>query len=157
MNLAGFPCGSVVKNPPAKAGDMKFFCELVDCSPPGSSDFPGKNTGVGCHFLLQGIFSTQGSNPYLLHWQWNSTLSSVQISCSVVSDSLLPMDCSMPGFPVHHRLPKLAQTHVRQVCDAIQPSHPLSSSSPTALNLSQHQSLSQWVSSSHQEAKILGF
>ena len=156
MHLAGFSCGSVVKNPPAKAGDMKFFCELVDCSLPGSSDFPGKNTGVGCHFLLQGIFPTQGSNPYLLHWQWNSTLSSVQISCSVMSDSLLPMDGSMPGFPVHHRLPKLAQTNVHQVCDAIHPSHPLSSSS-TALNLSQHQRLFQWVSSLHQEAKILGF
>ena len=50
-----------------------------------------------------------------------------------------PMDCSMPGFSVHHQLPELAQTHVHQVGDAIQPSHPLSSSSPPALNLSQHQ------------------
>ena len=48
------------------------------------------------------------------------------------------MDCSTPGFPVHHQLPELAQTHVHEVSDAIQPSHPLSSSSPPAFNLSQH-------------------
>ena len=51
------------------------------------------------------------------------------------------MDCSMPGFPVHHQLPELAQTHVHQVADVIQPSHPLSSPSPPAFNLSQHQGL----------------
>ena len=66
-----------------------------------------------------------------------------------------PMDCSMPGFPVYHQLPELAQTHVHQVGDAIQPSHPLSSPPPTAFNLSQHQGLFQWVSSSHQVAKVL--
>jgi len=52
-----------------------------------------------------------------------------------------PMDCSMPGFPVHHQLPEFTQTHVHQVSDVIQPSHPLSSPSPPALNLSQHQGL----------------
>ena len=57
-----------------------------------------------------------------------------------------PMDCSMPGFPVHHQLLELAQTHVHWVGDAIQPSHLLSSSSPPALNLSQNQGLFQWVS-----------
>ena len=66
-----------------------------------------------------------------------------------------PMDCSTPGFPVHHQLPELAQTHVHRVGDAIKPSHPLSSPSPPAFSLSQHQSLFQWVSSSHQVAKIL--
>ena len=65
------------------------------------------------------------------------------------------MDCSMPGFPVHHQLPKFAQTHVHRVSDAIQPSYPLSSPSPPALNLSQHQGLFKWVSSSHQVAKVL--
>ena len=50
-----------------------------------------------------------------------------------------PMDCSTPGFPVHHQLPKLAQTHVHRVNDAIQLSHPLSSPSPPAFSLSQHQ------------------
>ena len=66
------------------------------------------------------------------------------------------MDCSMPGFPVHHQLPELAQTHVHWVSDAIQPSHSVSSPSPPAFNLSQCQGLFQWVSSSHQVAKGLG-
>ena len=65
------------------------------------------------------------------------------------------MDCSTPGFPVHHQLPEFTQTHVHRVSDAIQQSHPLSSLSPPAFNLSQHQGLFQWVSSSHQVAKGL--
>ena len=80
--------------------------------------------------------------------------SSVAHSCPTLCD---PMDCSTPGFPVHHQLPELAQTHVHQVGDAIQPSHPLSSPSPPAFNLSQHHSLFQWVSPLHQVAKILEF
>ena len=63
------------------------------------------------------------------------------------------MDCSMPGFPVHHQLPELAQTHVHWVSDAIQPSNPLLSPSPSAFNLSQHRGLFKWISSSHQVAK----
>ena len=62
---------------------------------------------------------------------------------SVMSDSLRPVDCSMPGFPVQHRLPELPQTHIHQVSDVIEPSHPLSSPSPPAFNLSQHQGLFQ--------------
>ena len=54
-----------------------------------------------------------------------------------------PMACSMPGFPVHHQLLKLIQTHVHLVGDAIQPFHPLLSPSPPAFNLSQHQGLFQ--------------
>ena len=65
-----------------------------------------------------------------------------------------PMDCSMPGFPVLHYLLEFAQIHVHWVNDAIQSSHPLSPTSP-AINLSQHQGLSQWVSSSHQVAQVL--
>ena len=57
-----------------------------------------------------------------------------------------PIDCHTPGFPVHHQLLELAQTHVRWVSDAIQPSHPLSSTSPPSFSLSQHQGLFQWVS-----------
>ena len=68
-----------------------------------------------------------------------------------------PMDYSIPGFPVHHQLPELAQTHAHWVGDAIQPSHPLLSPSPPALNLSQHQGLFQRVSSLHQVAKVLEF
>ena len=67
------------------------------------------------------------------------------------------MDCSTPGFPVHHQLPELTQTHAHCVVDAIQPSHPLSSPSPPAFNLSQHQGLFQWVNSLHQVAKVLEF
>ena len=68
-----------------------------------------------------------------------------------------PMNHSMPGPPVRHQLPESTQTHVHQAGDAIQPSHPLSSPSPPALNLSQHQGLLKSVSSSHQVAKVLEF
>ena len=78
--------------------------------------------------------------------------SSVVQSCPTLCD---PMDCSKEGFPVHHKLPELAQTHVHWVSDAIQACHPLSSPFPPVFNLSQHQGLSQWVSSSHQVAKVL--
>ena len=67
------------------------------------------------------------------------------------------MDCSMPGLPVDHQLPEFTQTRVYWVGDAFQPFHPLSSPSPPAFNLSQHQGLFQWVSSSHQVAKVLEF
>ena len=78
--------------------------------------------------------------------------SSVAQSCLTLCD---PVDCSMPGFPVPQHLPELVQTHVHWVGDAIQPSHPLSSPSPSAFNFYQHQGLFQWVSSSHQVAKVL--
>ena len=79
----------------------------------------------------------------------------VVFSHSLVSNPLWPMDCSTPGFPVLHYLLEFAQTHVHWVTDAIQPSHPLLPPSPPALHLSQHQGLFQWVSSSHQVAKVL--
>ena len=68
-----------------------------------------------------------------------------------------PMNRSTPGLPVHHQLLEFTQTHVHWVGDAIQPSHPLLSPSPLAFNLSQHQGLFQWVSSSHQVANVLEF
>ena len=67
------------------------------------------------------------------------------------------MDCSTPGFPVHHQLQEITHTHVHWVGDAIQPSHPLSSPSPPAFNLSQHQGPFKWVSSSHQVPKYWHF
>ena len=76
-------------------------------------------------------------------------LSSVAQSCLTFCD---PMNHSTPGLPVHHQLPESTQTHVHWVGDTIQLSHPLSSPSPPALNLSQHQGLFKWVSSSHQVA-----
>ena len=87
--------------------------------------------------------------------KWNSVqFSSVTQSCLTLCD---PMNHSMPGLPVHHQLPEFTQTHVHRVSDAIQPSHPLLSPSRLAPNPSQHQSLFQWVNSSHEVAKVLEF
>ena len=72
---------------------------------------------------------------------------SVAKSCPTLCD---PMNCSTPASSVLHHLPEFAQIYVHWVADAIQPSHPLSALSPAAFNLSQHQGLFQWVSSSHQ-------
>ena len=123
----------------------------------------GKNTGMGWHALLQGIFPTQGLKLYVLqllhcrqilyHWATSEApksdfqFSSVTQSCLILCD---PMNRSIPGLPVHHQLPEFTQTHVHRVGDAIQPSHPLLSPSPPAFNLSQHQGLYQWVTSGGQ-------
>ena len=80
--------------------------------------------------------------------------SSVTQSCPTLCD---PMDCSTPGLLVHYQLLEFTQTQVHWVGDAIQPSHPLSTPFPPAFNLSQHQGLFKWVSSSHQVAKVLEF
>ena len=72
--------------------------------------------------------------------------SSVAQSCPTLCN---PMDCSTPGLPVHHQLPEFIQTHAHWVSDAIQPSHPLLSPSLPVFNLSQHQGLFKWISSSH--------
>jgi len=77
---------------------------------------------------------------------------SVQFSHSVLSDSVTP-----PGLPVHHQLPEFTQTHVHWMGDPIQPSHPLLSPCPPTFNLSQHQDLFKWISSSRQVAKVLEF
>ena len=85
--------------------------------------------------------------------------SQVQFSSVAQSSPTLcvPMECSMPGLPVHHQLLEFTQTHVHWVGDAIQSPHPLLSSSPPNFNLSQSQGLFKWVSSSHQVAKVLEF
>ena len=94
-------------------------------------------------FILDGVF--------LYLFPYSVQFSSVAQSCPTVCD---PMNRSTPGLPVHQQLPESTQTHVHWTGDAIQPSHPLSSPSPPAPNLSQHQGLFQWVSSSHQVAKV---
>ena len=91
-----------------------------------------------CSRVIRGIFQVQ--------------FSSVAQSCLTLCE---PMNYSTPGFPVHHQLLELTQTHVLRVSDAIQPYHPLSSPSPPAFNLSQHQGLFQWVSALHQVAEVL--
>ena len=138
----------------------------MNCSLPDS----WKNNQVGCHFLLQGIFPTQGLNLHLLcllPWQVGClplsplSLSFSSVRFSSVSQSCLSlcdyMDCSTPGLSVHHQPPKFTQTHVHWVGDAIQPSQPLSSPSSPTFNLSQHQGLFKWVSSLHQVTKVLEF
>ena len=98
---------------------------------------------------------------YTILTNWNikpyanlNQLSSVAQSCLILCD---PMNHSMPNLFVHHQLPESTQTHVHRVGDAIQPSHPLSSPFPPTFDLSQHQSLFQWVSSSHKVARVLEF
>ena len=90
----------------------------------------------------------------IIGWVSVFQFSSVAQSCPTLCN---PVNCSTPGLPVHHQLPESIQTHVHQVSEAIQPSYPLSSASPPALNLFRHQGLFQWVSSSHQVARILEF
>ena len=90
----------------------------------------------------------------IMHPNEFSSVHSVSQSCPALCD---PMDCSMPGFPVHHHLPEFIQTYVHQVGDAIQTSHPLLSPSPPAINPSKHQGLFQWVNASHEVAKVLEF
>ena len=87
-------------------------------------------------------------SPHISHNQFSSVTQSCLTLCG-------PMDCSTSGLLVHHQLPEFTETHAHWVGDAIQPSHPLSSPSPPALNLSQYQGLFQRVSSSHQVAKVL--
>ena len=90
----------------------------------------------------------------MLEWFNSIQFISVAQSCLTLCDLV---NCSMPGFPVHHQLLEFIQTHVHWVGDAVQPSYPLSSPSPPAFNLSQHQGLLKWVSSLHQVAKVLEF
>ena len=89
-----------------------------------------------------------------LAMQSSAQFSSVAQSCPSLCN---PVNRSTPGLPVHHHLPEFTQTHVHWVSDAIQPSHPLSSPSSPAPSPSQHQSLFQWVNSSHEVAKVLEF
>ena len=84
----------------------------------------------------------------------SAQFSSVTQSCLTLCN---PMNRSTPGLPVHHQCLESTQTHGHWVGDAIQPSYPLSSPSSPALNLSQHQGLFKWVSSSHQVAKYWCF
>ena len=119
-------------------------------------NYPGKNTGVGSHSLLQEIFPTQGSNTCLLHCQAGSLplghQYQHQFSRSVMSDSLWPHGLQHSRLPWPSPTPGGCSNH--WIGDAIQPSHPLSSPSPPAFNLSQHKGLFQWVISSHQVASV---
>ena len=115
-------------------------------------EFPGSPVVKSPHFHCRVCRLHPGWRTKIL--QISVQFGSVAQSCPTLCD---PMNRSTPGLPVHHQLPEPTQTHVHQVGDAIQPSHPLSSPSPPAPNPSQHQGLFKWVSSSHQVAKILEF
>ena len=124
---------------------QKILDWVVISSSKGSS-WPRDWTCVPCVSCIAGRFFT--------HWAIREAeiMQSVQFSSVAQSCPTLcyPMNRSTPGLPVHHHLPEFTQTRVHRVRDAIQPSHPLSSASPPAPNPSQHQSLFQWVSSSHE-------
>ena len=144
----------------------------MDCNPPGSfvhgilqarilewvaipfskgSSWSRGQTWVSC---IAGRFLTDWPPGKPMKGISSLQFSSVTQLCPTLCD---PMNHSMPGLPVHHQLLEFSQTFVHQVGDAIQPSHPLSSPSPPALNHSQHQGLFQWVNSSHEVAKVLEF
>ena len=114
-----------------------------------ASQFPSPSQRL---YILTCLFSLLHHQPLSSHQIVSLQFSSVTQSCPTLCD---PMDCGTPGFPVHPQLPEFTQTPVHHISDAIQPSHPLSSPSPPAFNLSQHQGLFQWVSSSHQVAKVI--
>ena len=113
-----------------------------------------------CHLLRPGSGVREKKEQKYSSDTWKSynlpqdSVSSVTQLCPTLCD---PMDCSTPGLPVHHQLPEFTQTHVHWVGDAIQSSHRLSSPSPPTFNLSQHQGLFKWVSSSQQVVKVLEF
>ena len=146
-----------------------LFCDPMDCSLPGSSV-----CGIIQARILEWVaipFSRGSSLPRDRTWVSHIAgkyffpcgreaicisvqFSSVAQSCLTLCD---PMNRSTPGLPVHHQLPEFTLTHVHWVGDAIRPSHPLSSPSPPAFSLSQHQGLFKWVSSSHLVAQVLEF
>ena len=116
-----------------------------------SIKFVSMNVYMHKSWMLQVHWARHSYSPCL---SGSVQFSSVAQSCPTLWD---PTDCSIPGLPVHYQFPEFIQTHVHWVSDAIQSSQPLSSLSPPAFNLSQHQGLFQWVSSSHQVAKLLEF
>ena len=111
--------------------------------------------------LFSSLSLASGRSPQSSLGCWNYCkrlhIYSVQFSHSVMSDSLWPHESQHARPPCPSPLPEFTQTHVHRVRDAIQPSHPLSSPSPPAPNPSQHQSLFQWVNSSHEVARVLEF
>ena len=134
------------------------FSSPGNCPNPGIKPSPTIRWWILYHLSYQRIYLILffKINLFILigGWVLHNQFSSVTQSCPILYN---PMNHSTPALPVHHQLPESTQTHIHWVGDAIQPSHPLSSPSPPALNLSQHQDLFKWVSSLHQMAKVLEF
>ena len=147
--MEGFPGGSESKASACNVGDLGLIPGL---GRPGERkgyplQYSGLENSVDCI-----VHEVAKSQTWLsdFHFQDSCSRNSPTRTGSV-------MNCSTPGLPVHHQLPEFTQSHVHRVGDAIQPSHLLSSLCPPAPNLSQHQGLFQWVSSSHEVAKVLEF
>ena len=139
----------------------KYICIFVHICKKYSKDTSNsitRKTNTSVQSAVKGIFCVL---IYMLLFLFSHLKLCISAKFSLVTPSCLtlcdPMNRSTPGLPVHHQLPEFTQTHVHQVGDAIQPSHPLLSPSPPAPNPSQHQGLFQWVSSSHEVAKVLEF
>ena len=122
--------------------------------PPGNPNLNISHVIITVHPWTINGFWIVHVHLYVLCFFSNHSVSSVTQLCPSLCN---PMNCSTPGLPVHHQLTEFTQTHAHPVGDAIQPSHSLSSPSPPALNLSQHQGLCKWVSSLHQVVKVLEF
>ena len=103
-----------------------------------------------CHVYSR--WCLESHSPHYINISVLFQFSSVTQTCPTLCDT---MNCSKPGLPIHHHLPEFTRTHTHRVSDAIQPSHPLLSPFPPAPNPSHHQSLFQWVNSSHEVAKVL--
>ena len=115
-----------------------------------SSFIMSSDISLPVNYKLESLYCITISVFVVLSFQFSSVAQSCPTLCE-------PMDYNTLGLPVHHQLPELAESHAHQVSDAIQPSHPLSFPSLPAFSHSQHQGLFQWVSSSHQMAKVLEF
>ena len=152
-NRLGFSGVSLVKNPPPMQEMQEMWVwSLVREDPLEEEIATHSRENTVESSLTRGHQESDTTEYAPMHEFRQIQLSAVAQWCMTLCD---PVDCSMPGFPVHYPLPKLAQTHVHRVGDAIQSSHPLLSHSPPALSLSQNQGLFQWISSSHQVAKVL--
>ena len=129
--------------------------EWVAISSSRESSWSRDQTCNSCIFCIAGrFFIAEPPGSPILRYSCSVQFSSVAQSCPTLCD---PMNRSKPGLPVYHQLPEFTQTQVHWVGDAFQPSHPLSSPSPPAFDLSQHHGLFQWVSTLHQVAKVLEF
>ena len=146
------PAIPTASHPSRLSGNTVYINPVLYCSFP----LAVYTHGSMCMSVLLSQFVPTSPSPDVLYDYSNLMWFSVQFS-SVAPTLCDPMNRSTPGLPVHHQLLGFTQTHVHRVSDAIQPSHPLMSPSPSAPNPSQHQSLFQWVNSSHEVGKVLEF
>ena len=133
---------------PALEKEMATYFSVLAWRIPGTGE-PSGLPSMGSHRV-----GHDWSNLAAACMHCTDQFSSVAQLCPTLCDVI---DCSLPGFSVHHQLLELVQTHIYWVSDAIQPSHPLLSHSPPAFNLAQHLGVFQWTSSSHHMSKVLEF